>query len=212
MNRRSSLLGLGLVTLGVAGLQAQSAAAQSSPGSQDVQVYVGEMFGDRLTETPISGSTPRLNDNVTFGARYTYNFMKQLGVQLSAGYTPTRAEHMASGNSDLGLTTVDLDAVWYVIPDFSLAGHRFTAYTVAGVGYAWADLDHDLSGVAGGRPVTITDSNSYTFNAGFGAKYYLMDNLFVDFDARYRYLNRLVSDQGQSLNTEETTLGLGYQF
>jgi outer membrane beta-barrel protein len=210
MNRRFPMLVL--VTLGVAGLHAQLAAAQMRPSSQDAQIYVGEMFGDRLTETPLSGMTPRLNDNVTFGARYTYNFMKQLGAQLSVGYTPTRAEHAASGNSDLGLTTVDLDAVWYVIPELSLAGHKFSAYTVAGVGYAWADLDRDLSGFSGGRPVTLTDSNSYTFNAGFGAKYYLMDNLFVDFDARYRYLNRLVSNLGQSLNTEETTLGLGYQF
>src|SRR6266404_2472294 len=73
--------------------------------SQDVQLYVGEMFGDRLMQTPLSGSTPRLDDNVTFGGRYTYNFMKQLGTQLSGGYTPTRAGHVASGDSDLGLTT-----------------------------------------------------------------------------------------------------------
>jgi hypothetical protein len=133
------------------------------------------MFGDRLMETPLSGSTPRLNDNVTFGGRYTYNFMKQLGIQLSAGYTPTRAAHVASGGSDLGLTTVDLDAVWYVIPDYSLAGHKFSAYTEAGVGYAWAHLNHDLFGFAADRPVTITDSNGYTANAGLGAKYYLWE-------------------------------------
>ena len=78
-----------------------------------------------------------MNDDVTCGSRYTYNFMKHLGIQLSAGYTPTR---VARGGSDLGLTTVDLDSVWYVIPDYSLAGHKFSAYTEAGVGYAWARL------------------------------------------------------------------------
>ena len=63
------------------------------------------------------------------------------------------------------------------------------------------------------RPaVTITDSNGYTANAGLGAKYYLWDNFFVDFDARYRYLSKLTSDYGQRLNTAETTLSLGYQF
>jgi len=175
-----------------------------------VQLYVGETFGGLIT--PLSGDTPRLNDNVTFGGRYTYNFMKQLGIQLSAGYTPSRAAHAPSGDSDLGLTTVDLDAVWYVIPDYSLAGHKFCAYTEAGAGYAWAHLDHDLLGFAAHRPVTIADSNGYTANAGLGAKYYLSDNFFVDFDARYRYLSKLTSDYGKGISTAVTTLSLGYQF
>jgi hypothetical protein len=116
MKQRIPLLSVGLVAFGLAALPAQPAAAQTTSSSQDVQIYVGEMFGDRLTETPLSGTTPRLDDNITFGGRYTYNFMKELGVQLSAGYTPTRAAHAGSGDSDLGLTTVDLDAVWYAIP------------------------------------------------------------------------------------------------
>jgi outer membrane beta-barrel protein len=212
MNRRVPLLSLGLVTLGWTAFEAKPAAAQTSDSSQDVQIYVGEMFGDRLTEAPISGSTPRLNDNVTFGGRYTYNFMKEFGVQLSAGYTPARASHVASGDSDLGLTTLDLDAVWYVIPDLTLVGHRFSAYTEAGVGYAWANLDRTIFGFSGTRPVALTDSNGYTANVGLGARYYLWDNLFLNFDARYRYLSKLTSDLGQGLNTSETTLGLGYQF
>jgi opacity protein-like surface antigen len=212
MNRLSPVLTLSLVSVVLAALHGGPAAAQTSSSSQDVQLYGGEMFGDRLMETPLSGSTPRLNDNVTFGGRYTYNFMKQLGIQLSAGYTPTRAAHVASGGSDLGLTTVDLDAVWYVIPDYSLAGHKFSAYTEAGVGYAWVHLNHDLFGFAADRPVTITDSNGYTANAGLGAKYYLWDNFFVDLDARYRYLSKLTNADGQGLNTAETTLSLGYQF
>jgi opacity protein-like surface antigen len=212
MNRRSPVLCLYLVSAGLAALHAEPAAAQTDSSSQDVQLYVGEMFGDRLMETPLSGGTPRLNDNVTFGGRYTYNFMKQFGIQLSAGYTPTRAAHLPSGDSDLGLTTVDLDAVWYVIPDYSLAGHKLCAYTEAGAGYAWAHLDHNLFGFAAHRPVTITDGNGYTANAGLGAKYYLSDNFFVDFDARYRYLSKLTSDYGKGINTVVTTLSLGYQF
>ena len=210
MNRRSPVLCLCLVSAGLAALHAEPAAAQTSSSSQDVQLYVGETFGGLIT--PLSGDTPRLNDNVTFGGRYTYNFMKQLGIQLSAGYTPSRAAHAPSGDSDLGLTTVDLDAVWYVIPDYSLAGHKFCAYTEAGAGYAWAHLDHDLLGFAAHRPVTIADSNGYTANAGLGAKYYLSDNFFVDFDARYRYLSKLTSDYGKGINTVVTTLSLGYQF
>ena len=211
MNRRIPVLSLGLSVF-LAALRAETTAAQTSSSSQDVQLYVGEMFGDRLMETPLSGSAPRLNDSMTFGGRYTYNFMKQLGIQLSAGYTPTHAAHVGSGDSDLGLTTVDLDALWYFIPDYSLAGHKFSAYTETGAGYAWAHLNHDLFGFAADRPVTITDSNGYTANAGLGAKYYLWDNFFVDLDARYRYLSKLTSAYGQGLNTAETTHSLGYQF
>jgi hypothetical protein len=40
----------------------------------------------------------------------------------------------------------------------------------------------------------------------------LRDNVFIDFDTRYRYLSKLVSDHGQGLNTAETTLSIGYQF
>jgi opacity protein-like surface antigen len=58
----------------------------------------------------------------------------------------------------------------------------------------------------------INDSDGFTANVGFGARYYLNHNLFIDFDARYRYLSKLVGDYGQGLNTAETSLSLGYRF
>jgi outer membrane beta-barrel protein len=201
---------VGLITLCVAALHGQLAQAQAS--SQDIQIYAGYLFGDRMLEMPLSGSTPRLNDNGIFGARYTYHFTDMWGVQLSAGYSPSRAAHVASGDTNLGLTTVDLDLEWDALPDFQFAGHRLVPYTVIGVGYAWANLDHAMSGFAGTTPVTITDSNGYTANAGLGAKYYIQDNLFVGFDARYRYFSKLVSNFGQGMNTAETTLNVGYRF
>lgn len=182
-------------------------ASADERSSQEVQVYGGEIFGDRLTETPISRATPRLNDTATFGARYTYGFNEMWGAQLSAGYSPGRAAHVASGDSNLGLTSVDLDAV-LSLP----TGFKIVPYAVLGVGYAWANLDHDILGAAGTRLVAITDSNGYTANAGLGAKYYVTDNLFVDFDVRYRYFSKLVSQNGAGLNTAETTLGIGWRF
>ena len=59
MNRRIPVLSLGLSVF-LAALRAETTAAQTSPSSQDVQLYVGEMFGDRLMQTPFSSSTPRL--------------------------------------------------------------------------------------------------------------------------------------------------------
>jgi outer membrane beta-barrel protein len=177
-----------------------------------VQIYAGYLFGDPLLKQPFSGSTPRLGDNATYGARYTYHFTDQWGAQLSAGYSPSRAVHVASGASNLGLTTVDLDLEWDVLSNFQFAGHQLIPYTVVGVGYAWANLDHPLSGFFGATPVSISGSNGYTVNAGLGAKYFLTNRVFADIDARYRYMSRLTNDFGQGLNTTETSLSVGFRF
>jgi outer membrane protein len=84
-------------------------------------------------------------------------------------------------------------------------------YVFAGAGYAWANWDNPFGGEINGRSVVLTGSNGFTANAGVGAKYYVIDKLYVDVEARYRYLNRLVSDSNQNLNTAETTLGIGWR-
>ena len=75
-----------------------------------------------------------------------------------------------------------------------------------------AHLDTPITGDINGQPVVLRDSNGFTANVGIGAKYNVIDNLYVNAEARYRYLNRLVSDSNQSLNTTETTLGIGWRF
>jgi outer membrane beta-barrel protein len=204
MNRQFALLTS--VALGATVLR-MSPAAAAGPASQEIQFYGGEIFGDRLTQTTISGSTPRFNDSATLGGRYTFNYTDTWGLQLSAGYSPGRAGHVSSGDSSFGLTTVDLDGVWNFNP-----GYKVVGYAVAGLGYAWANLDREILGSAGGTLVTITGSNGYTANAGLGAKYYLTDNLFLDLDTRYRYFSKLLSNYGQGVNTVETTLGAGWRF
>lgn len=209
---KGRITAVGLVGLLMAALRGELARAQTSSASQDIQVYVGELFGDRLTEQALSGDRPRLDDEVNFGARYTFHFNDRWGVQLSAGYSPSRAGHVRNGSTDLGLTTLDVDVEWDIVPGFQFVGRPLVPYTVVGAGYAWANLDHTMFGLVGGRPTTITDSDGFTGNIGLGARYYLGANLFVDFDARYRYLSRLVSNYGQGLNTAQTTLSLGYRF
>jgi hypothetical protein len=159
-------------------LYGSSGVAQGLHYSQDVQLYAGQMFGDRITTTPINGSYPRLDDSVTFGGRYTFDFTPQWGRQFSTGYSPGRLSH----------------------------------YAVAGSGYAWSYLDHAIAGSVAGAAVTLNDGNDVTANDGLGARYYLYDGLFIDLDARYRYLNNLVSAYPQGLNTAETTISFGYQF
>jgi opacity protein-like surface antigen len=188
-------------------MHSNPATAQERAGSQSVEIYGGEQFGDNLTDEPLSGRTPRLNDDAVAGARYNYNFTDMWGVQLSSGYSWSRAGHLASGKDDLGLTTVDLDAVWNITPQYPVV-----AYAILGAGYAWANFDTAITGESGGRPAVLADSNGFTANAGLGAKYYVLKNVYVDLQARYRYLDRLVSDSNQHMNTSEATLGVGWRF
>ena len=197
----------GLAALIALALYGAPAGADEQAHTQSVEIYGGEMFGDNLTDAPVSGRTPRLNDNAVVGARYNYNFTDMWGLQLSGGYSPNRAARVASGKDNLGLTTVDLDAVWNITPHYPIVG-----YVLAGAGYAWANLDTPIAGYLNGRPVVLRDSNGFTANVGIGAKYYVVNNLYVDVEARYRYLDRLVSDSNQHLNTAETTLGIGWRF
>ena len=196
-----------LAAIAALALQSTPAIAQEQPRTQSVEIFGGELFGDKLTDAPVSGRNPRLNDDALAGLRYNYNFTNMWGVQLSSGYSWSRASRVPIGDNKLGLTTVDLDGVWNITPQFP-----FVAYALLGAGYAWANLDSAIVGENNGRPVFLTDSNGFTANAGVGVKYYVSNNLYVDALARYRYLDRLVSDSNQHLNTTETTLGIGWRF
>jgi opacity protein-like surface antigen len=188
-------------------LQSATAIAQEQARSQSVEIFGGEFFGDKLTDTPVSGRNPRLNDDALAGIRYNYNITDMWGVQLSSGYSWSRSSRVQIGDNKLGLTTVDLDGIWNITPQFPIV-----AYVLAGAGYAWANLDRPIVGEINGRTVALTDSNGFTANAGIGVKYYVSGNLYVDALARYRYLDRLVSASNQHMNTTETTLGIGWRF
>jgi outer membrane beta-barrel protein len=205
MMRREGIAGLALV--GALALNTAPAVAQVESGSQEVHAYGGAFFGDDLTDTRISGRTPELDDDVTYGVRYGYNFTDTWGIELSLGQTASSVTNLAGRDIDLDLTTLDLDAVWH----FN-TGSRVVPYLLAGVGYASADLDAPIRGVANGVPVTIGDDNGFTLNAGVGAKYYATDRFLVRLEARYRYLDAVVDRFDDAMNTVETTLGVGWRF
>jgi outer membrane beta-barrel protein len=197
----------GLAGLGALLLNALPAAAQVKAGSQEVEAYAGALFGDDLTDTRISGTKPKLDDDVTFGLRYGYNFTDAWGIEAALGYSPNKVTGLAGGDVDLDLWTFDVDAVYH----FNQFG-RFVPYVLAGAGYASADLDHDLIGTVNAQPVRIRDDDGFTLNAGIGAKYFATDHLLFRLEGRYRYLDKVVDRFDQSLNTFEATLGVGYQF
>ena len=196
-----------LAAAGVLLLNALPASAQARASTQEIDAYAGELFGDDATDVRISGQQPKLDDDVTFGLRYGYNFTEAWGIEAALGYSPNKLKGLAGGDVDLDLTTLDLDGVYH----FN-TGTRLVPYVLAGVGYASANLDHDVIGVVGTQPVTIRDDDGFTLNAGVGAKYFATDKLLFRLEGRYRYLDKVVDHFDHSLNTFETTLGVGYQF
>jgi outer membrane beta-barrel protein len=204
---KSHLKLLGLASLGAASLVSAPAFAQVEALSQEVSAYAGELFGDQLTDTPVSGQVPELDDDVTYGFRYAYNLTPNFALEASVGETLTSVTKLAGGDIDLDLSTLDLDAVWHFNP-----GDRVVAYAVGGVGYARANLDDPITGIVDGQPASIDDDEGFTANAGVGAKFYVNDQVSVRLEARYRYLDSVLDNHDDSLNTVETTLGVAWQF
>lgn len=204
---KSQLKLLGLASLGAASLISAPAFAQVEPQSQEVSAYAGQLFGDKLTDTPVSGQVPELDDDFTYGFRYAYNLTPHLALEAAVGETPSSATRLAGEDIDLDLTTLDVDAVWHFNP-----GARVVAYAIGGVGYARANLDEPITGLVAGQPVSIDDDEGFTLNAGAGAKFYVNDRVLVRLEARYRYLDGVLDSHEDSLDTVETTLGVAWQF
>ena len=80
------------------------------------------------------------------------------------------------------------------------------------MGYAWADLDNPIQGTLNGESVSIDDDNGYSLNAGIGTRYLATDRIMIQVEARYRYLDGLIEAADDSLNTVETTVGVGWRF
>jgi outer membrane beta-barrel protein len=190
-----------------ASLYGVRASAQERAHSHSMEIYGGEFVGNGLTGAPVSGRRPVVDDNVTFGARYTFNITDAWGVQLSGGYAPTRVARAAGGDANLGLTTVGADVVWNFTPQYRIVG-----YALAGPGYAWSHMKNPVVGLVRGQPSAIRDGSGFTASVGIGAKYYATDHVFIDLQSRYRVLDRIVNTSSQSVNTAEFSVGVGWRF
>ena len=205
LTKRQGLTGLSALAL--LALSTAPAMAQVKAGDQEVSFYAGEMFGDDVTDGNVSGKTPKLDDELTYGIRYAYSFTDRWALEFSLGETPTAITDLPTKDVDLDLTTLDVNAVYH----FDL-GSRWVPYVTAGAGYAIANLDKPIAGTINGTAVSITDDDGFTVNAGAGVKFYATDRFSVRAEARYRYVDTVLKDVGDSLNTVETTLGVAWKF
>ena len=203
--------GIGFVAvlgaLGILGLAGTPARAQVEPGTHELHAFAGYLFGDDLTDTPISGVTPELDDDWAVGARYVYNFTEALGIDAAFSYSPDKVTNLATGDIDLDIMMFDVDAIWSFTP-----GARLAPYVLGGIGYALTDLDSPITGTVDGLPVVIEDDDGFTANVGAGVRYFINDLVQLRFEARYRYIHRLVDNFDDSLNSFDATIGVGMRF
>src|ERR1700679_2039990 len=70
---KHAVAGSVLSVMAALALQSAPAIAQEQPRTQSVEIFGGELFGDKLTDSSVSGQNPRLNDDALAGLRYNYN-------------------------------------------------------------------------------------------------------------------------------------------
>lgn len=198
---------ISLLLIGAIALISSSAIAEVKSGSHEVELHLGGIVGDDLTDTDISGQTPELGDDFAIGVGYTYNLTPFWGIEGRYTFSPNTAENTPKGDIDLDLHLIDLNALYYLNPENPAA-----FYLTGGVGWAFANLDEDIIGTVNGSSVQIEESDGFTFNAGVGVKYLVNENVFLRGDARYRYITELVDQQEDELNTGEFTVGIGYTW
>jgi hypothetical protein len=123
---RHAVVRFSLAARAALALYGAPAVAQMQAQAPAMQVYSGELFGNRLTDTPVLSRAPRLDDNAALDAFCTYVTNVQ-GVQHSGGYSVIQASAVVRAVGKLGDTAIDVDAVWSVTLRYqAIAGRSYT--------------------------------------------------------------------------------------
>lgn len=194
---------IGVIATALAMALSAPAFAEVREGSSELGIHTGWITGDDLTSKSVSGSTPELDDSWMIGASYSYNFTPNFGLE-----TRYAAQFSETFNNDLDVHIFDIiNAVWHFNPE-----SKTVFYGTAGVGWAFANMDGNISGTIDSVPDTISDGDGFTLNIGGGVKLYTSENIFWRGDVRYRFLSELVDKFDEDLNTFEITAGIGLRF
>lgn len=203
---RKILIGM-MILIGAMGFTGTVSAGGISAGTSEIGLQVGELIGDDLTDTMVSGKTPELDDDLVVGISYEYHLLPNVGLEGRLVWNGNQVTDTPQGDIDMDVWFLDLNGLYYFNP-----GDRAVFYLTAGLGWAWMDIDEDITGTVNGKPTTISDSDGVTFNVGGGLKYFVSGPWLLRLDARYRYVDELADPNGENLNTGEFTAGIGYAF
>lgn len=105
-----------------------------------------------------------LEDELTFGAGFGYNFTENLAAEVSFNYTDMELDF---GSADVDGHLFRLDALYHFMPE-----NRLVPYVAAGLGV----FDFDFRGTG--------DETEFSSNFGAGLKYFLNDSIAIRADVR----------------------------
>lgn len=206
-----SAVGCGAVAL----LAAAVAGAQSLPGSVEIGVATGRLYGGRLAPgatRPFAGRT-EIDDQILKGVWLGAQFDRHLGLEVAVRRSRSALVERAAGIfaaqrklAGLDVATLEALALW------SWPRGRFAPYLGAGAGIANLDLD--------APDTSLRDDDRVCLAVTGGARFLAAGWVGVRFDVRARgvYLGSRWAgdggwrDSGRWLWNGETQLGVFFSF
>lgn len=169
-------------------LGATPVGAEMRAGSIELNPFVGAyIFENNLT----AGDKP-IKDGVYFGGRLAYFFTKNIGAELSFGYTPTEIEW---ADRFFDLYSIRLEGV------YNFMTCRVVPFMTLGGGLTLAEAES--WGIEEGMDLAY----------GGGLKYFLTDNVSLRADVRHVfYFEDNIEPSSDMFNNIEFVLGFSYLY
>lgn len=172
-----------------------SARCEIKAGSVEVSPFVGYNFFE---------DAQNLKDRPIYGARFGYNFTKNIGIEGTMEFINSRIDdrsktgtpkdgHFRSPMDSVDLSLYHADVVYHFMPD-----SNFTPFVVAGFGgvhYSPSISNHDMS----------------AFDIGIGAKYWVAENIALRVDLRDNIVSEVFPFEDAYHNVN-ATVGLVIAF
>src|SRR5262245_50067616 len=145
-----------------------------------------------------------LDDKATYGLRFTFKLSPNTALEFGLGTAAFEGEEQDAGTTlevdgDVYLFDVAWEYAWRVDKSFSpLIG--------GGLGFAFTSVDTEVSGPIGSLEIEGLADDSFTINAGLGARIMLGKTVFLMPAAKWRWFEQREDEPIDS----ELTLGVGF--
>jgi len=172
-------------------------AAQAAEPGHNFSLYAGWFYpeGDALDE------------DLTFGGAYGYNFSENFGINIQTGFfdvddsanNENVEDFLEGAPLSLDLWLVDFSGVWYP------GGGNFGVFG----GLGWATIDATLHVPGDDNDLDASD-DTFTFHAGANYQWNITETFFIRPEARVRWFD--ATDAGYDETQWETIAHFGWKF
>ncbi|RMF70620.1 MAG: hypothetical protein D6738_15660 [Acidobacteria bacterium] len=190
--------------------EAEGAAAEGPRSNLGYGVFVGQLFGDEISEFSFPGNlTPTLDDSTLLGGLLTLEIGERARFEIRLAASSTTVTDTPNG--DIDGTLFMLDLAW--IPRFGSGKVRWGVP----IGAGWATFDEDgpfsMPGQIPQRDSSVIASggSGVTYFAGLQAAIPLGRSTSIIFDGRLRRFHRLQNVLERTAKTSEVTVAVHWR-